>query len=205
MTLLYLVRHGVAAAGIEDLDPGLSDIGNAQASVAAQALAASGARRLVVSPLRRTRETAAPIATALGLAPEIREEVSEVFDPSLTVPERQTMLGAFLGGLWSEQAPELKRWRERVIAALLSLSGEPTIVVSHFVAICAAIGAASGSDRVAPVPVANASITRLAIQDGALTLLEAGSTTHLAADDVTNPLGGLFGLRNSAQAAKKPG
>src|SRR5688572_16546479 len=118
MTTLYLVRHGVAAAGIEDLDPGLSDVGHTQARAAARALSDVGARRLVVSPLRRTRETADPIAIALGLEPEIREAVSEVFDPSLGVAERRSMLAAFLGGLWSEQTPELQRWRDRVIAAL---------------------------------------------------------------------------------------
>ncbi len=196
MTVLYLVRHGVAAAGVEELDPGLSEIGHAQAQAAAQALASSGAKRLVVSPLRRTRETAEPISAALGLVAEIRDEVSEVFDPTLSVTERRTMLGPFLGGLWSEQNAELKSWRERVIAALLSLDGEPTIVVSHFVAISVAIGAATGSDRVASVPVANCSITRLEVEGGGLKLVEAAGTAHLLASDVTNPFSGRFGLRN---------
>lgn len=195
MTILYLVRHGVAAAGVEDLDPGLSDIGHAQARAAAQALVSTNAKRLVVSPLKRTRETAEPIAAALDLVPEIRNEVSEVFDPTLSASERKTMLGPFLSGLWSEQNAELKSWRERVIEALLSLGGEPTIVVSHFVAISAAIGAATGNDRVAPAPVANASITRFGLQNGALHLLEAGGVAHLAADAITNPHSGRTGLR----------
>jgi probable phosphoglycerate mutase len=68
-------------AGIEDLDPGLDESGWRQAEATAAAMKATAAIRLVVSPMRRTRETAEPIARALSLRPEIRDEVSEVFDP----------------------------------------------------------------------------------------------------------------------------
>ena len=186
--MLYLVRHGRAAAGVEDLDPGLDDLGHTQARAAADALVHIAARRLVVSPLRRTRETAEPIATALGLAPEIRDEVAEVFDSELAVADRRALLGPLLSGLWSEQTDELRRFRDRVLSALTSFAqtNEPTIVVSHFVAISVAIGAALGSDRVSPAAVPNASITRLELRNEALTLIEAGSVAHLSDDQVTH-------------------
>ena len=57
MTQLYLVRHGRAAAGWNtDPDPGLDDIGRAQAAAAADRLAPIGPLPIVTSPLRRCRE-----------------------------------------------------------------------------------------------------------------------------------------------------
>jgi broad specificity phosphatase PhoE len=195
--MLYLVRHGRAAAGVEDLDPGLDELGHAQARAAAQALLQVGARRLVVSPLRRTRETAEPFATALGLTPEIRNEVAEVFDPELAVTDRRAMLGPLLSGRWSEQSDALRDFRERVVSTLISLAqtSEPTIVVSHFVAISVGIGAALGEDRVSPAAVPNASITRLEVCKGALSLIEAGGVAHLSDDQVTHAHTARSGLR----------
>jgi broad specificity phosphatase PhoE len=110
---LYLVRHGRAEAGIEQLDPGLDEVGKSQAERAAAALSGVRAKRLICSPLRRARETAAPIASALALTPEIREEVAEVFDPAMGVGARRDMLVPLLSGKWSEQPAELVSWRSR--------------------------------------------------------------------------------------------
>jgi broad specificity phosphatase PhoE len=133
---------------------------------------------LICSPLRRTRETAAPIARALALPIESREEVSEVFDAALDTAARRAMLGPFLGGRWSEQTAELLAWRSRVLQTLLDLGPAQTIVVSHFVAISAAIGAATNDDRVSHA-VPNASITTLDVVDGRLVLLREGDASHL--------------------------
>ena len=196
--MLYLVRHGRAAAGVEDLDPGLDDLGHTQARNAAAALLDVGAKRLIVSPLRRTRETADPIAKALGLTPEIRDEVAEVFDPELAVADRRAMLGPLLSGRWSEQNESLRAFRDRVVSTLISLAqtNEPTIVVSHFVAISVGIGAALGEDRVSPASVPNASITRLELRQGALDLVEAGGVAHLSGDQVTHAHSARAGIRS---------
>ncbi len=175
---LHLVRHGKAAAGVEVLDPGLDEVGRKQAACAAEALASCGARRLVVSPLARTRQTAEPIAARLGLDIEIKTEVAEVFDPNLPPEERRRMLAPFLGGVWSAQNQTLRAWRARVLEALVELDSD-AIVVSHFVAISAAVGAATGVDRVSPVAMPNASITRLEVTEGRLVLLEAADVSHL--------------------------
>jgi|TARA_B110000263_G_scaffold189153_1_gene166807 broad specificity phosphatase PhoE len=59
MATLYLVRHGQAAASWgEDPDPGLNALGHGQAARMAAALAALGPMPIMISPLRRTRETA---------------------------------------------------------------------------------------------------------------------------------------------------
>ncbi len=188
---IFLVRHGRAEAGVEDLDPGLDDLGREQALAVARALRAPGAQRLVVSPLRRTRETAEPIATALGVEPELRAEVAEVFDPSMPVDERRAMLGPFMAGRWSEQPVHLQSWRRGVVDTLLELglaasaAGRDVVVVSHYIAISVAVGEATGNDRVVPAPIANASITSLRAGHGGLQLLEAGATGHLLPEQIT--------------------
>ena len=63
MSRLVLVRHGRAAAGWDaDADPGLDATGREQADAVAAALAPEGPLPVVVSPMRRTRETAAPVS-----------------------------------------------------------------------------------------------------------------------------------------------
>jgi broad specificity phosphatase PhoE len=182
---IYLVRHGRAEAGVEHPDPGLDDVGRSQAERAAAALKKTGATRLICSPLRRARETAAPIAEALGVSPEIRDEVSEVFDPSLEIGARRDMLIPLLSGRWSEQIEPLKRWRERVLGALVALGGDKVVVVSHFVAISAAIGASTEDDRVSPCALANASITTMEVMNGTLHLRRPGEVSHLSRDEIT--------------------
>jgi broad specificity phosphatase PhoE len=182
---LYLVRHGRAEAGIEQLDPGLDEVGKSQAERAAAALRGVGAKRLICSPLRRARETAAPIAAMLALTPEIREEVAEVFDPAMGVGARRDMLVPLLSGKWSEQPAELVSWRDRVLSALVGLGTEDTIVVSHFVAISAAIGASTEDDRVSPCALANASITTMVVTGGKLALRRPGEVSHLSPDEIT--------------------
>jgi broad specificity phosphatase PhoE len=196
---IYLVRHGLAAAGVADLDPGLAELGHEQARAAAKALSGVTRARLVVSPLRRTRETADPIAEALGLAQEIRDEVAEVFDPSMPSEQRQAMIGPFMAGMWGDQPDVLRAWRARVVAALLTMGlesaagGSDLVVVSHYIAIGVAIGEATGDDRVVPAPIANCSITTLEVGQGEFRLLEAGATGHLAAELVTGVHSAMLG------------
>jgi broad specificity phosphatase PhoE len=182
---LYLVRHGRAAAGAEHLDPGLDPVGRSQAVHVAEALRGVGAMRLVCSPLLRTRETAAPIAELLKLAPELRAEVAEVFLPSSSTEARQAMLGPFLSGRWSEQPEGLRQWRDRLLRALTELGDTPTVVVSHFVAISAAIGASTEDDRISPCALANASITTMTVAGGRLVLRRPGEVKHLPPDEIT--------------------
>jgi broad specificity phosphatase PhoE len=188
---IYLVRHGKAAAGTEDLDPGLSAVGHRQALCVRDALEGARVGKLIVSPMRRCQETVAPLASMLGMDAEVRGEVSEVFDPSMASDARRSMIGPFMQGAWLDQAPELRAWRERCLDAILDLAlaasaaNHDLVIVSHYIAICAAIGDATGDDRVVPVPLANASITSFEAVHGSLQLLAAGDTGHLPAELVT--------------------
>jgi len=185
-TTLFLVRHGRATAGAEVLDPGLDAVGRSQAEHAARALARSGAVRVVSSPLRRARETAAPIGRALDLDVEIRDELAEVFPPEMATSTRVEMLGPFLSGRWSEQAAPLLRFREGVLRTLIELADRPTVVVSHFVAISVAIGETTQDDRVAPCALAHASITTFALERGRLALRRSGEVAHLPRDEISS-------------------
>ena len=193
---IYLVRHGLALSGVGDLDPGLAELGHRQAEAAATALAASNARRLIVSPLRRTRETAAPIARVLGLEPEIRDEVAEVFESSMPGAERRAMIGPLMAGRWAGQPAQLIAWRRRVVDTVLELgllaaaANEDLIVVSHYIAISVIIGEATDDDRVVPVALANASITTLTAGHGGITLLKAAATDHLSAELLSSTITG---------------
>ena len=196
---IYLVRHGLAAAGVGDLDPGLAELGHEQARAAADALRTVKAVRLVVSPLKRTRETAEPVATALALAPEIRSEVAEVFDPSMPSEQRSAMIGPFMAGKCSDQPERPAQWRARVVDALSQMAAEASaaggdlVIVSHYIAIGVSIGEALGDDRVVPAPIANCSITSLTIDGGKFTLLEAGATAHLAPEQISGIHSAMLG------------
>jgi len=59
-------------------DPGLTALGRAQARATAARLAESKIDAIYVSPYRRARETAAPLAEATGLTPVIVDGLAEV-------------------------------------------------------------------------------------------------------------------------------
>lgn len=149
MPRLILVRHGRAAAGWgDDLDPGLDDLGRRQAQDAASALAPLGPMPVVVSPLRRTRETAAPLEAQWQTEARVEPAVGEVPSPTPDLAARAAWIQEFMQSEWSRQPPELHAWRDALLAALLDLR-EDTVVVTHFVAINVTVGAATGTDRVA--------------------------------------------------------
>jgi broad specificity phosphatase PhoE len=66
MTVFYLVRHGKKEAVSGDAP--LSQQGLIEAHATARALGAVPIRHVYTSPLRRAKETAAPIAALHGLA-----------------------------------------------------------------------------------------------------------------------------------------
>jgi 2,3-bisphosphoglycerate-dependent phosphoglycerate mutase len=94
-TEVVLVRHGASEAAVVGSkfplidghsDPALSEPGKAQAKMAATGLGGDEFSGLFVTSLRRTQETAAPLAAATGLEPQVIPELREVY------------LGEFEGG-----------------------------------------------------------------------------------------------------------
>jgi broad specificity phosphatase PhoE len=179
---VFMIRHGRPAStwGGADEDPGLDETGRAQARAAAQALLALPdalrPRRVVSSPLRRCRETAAPLAQALGVALDIDPAVGEIPTPAaLGAAERPAWLRAAFEGTWSQIAGDIdyQAWRRAVAAAVAAR--EATAVFSHFVAINAAVSLALGSERVVAFRPDHCSVSRFDIEAGRLVLAERGA------------------------------
>jgi broad specificity phosphatase PhoE len=175
MARLYLVRHGRASAGWDvDPDPGLDELGVSQAAGAAEHLAPLGPMAMITSPLRRCRETAAPLAARWGVVPAVDEAVAEIPSPEgVAMGERTTWLRDAMAGTWDDLGPRYVDFAAGVARWALDRS-EDTVVVSHFVAINAVIGAAIGDRRVVIRSLDNASITVVDVGAGRLTLVEGG-------------------------------
>jgi broad specificity phosphatase PhoE len=176
VTRLYLVRHGQAAAGWgADHDPGLDDVGRAQAAAVAETLAPLGPLPIVVSPLRRTRETALAFADVWpDAAPVVDPAVGEIPSPTDDLAGREAWLVGVLAGCWSDLDDTLRGWRRGVVDALLAMRDD-TVVVTHFVAINAAVGTATGDDRLVCFRPDNCSVTVLEHDGDVLRVVELGA------------------------------
>jgi broad specificity phosphatase PhoE len=78
---IYLVRHGETAANGQSyagrIDIALTETGQAQAQRVAATLRDVPVGAILTSPLRRARDTAAPVAAAHGLVPVIDPDLTE--------------------------------------------------------------------------------------------------------------------------------
>ncbi len=186
-TRLVLIRHGEpepfrppAGAGpvAAGFDPGLAPIGREQARRVALWLLSRGIRQVWSSPLRRVRETAAPLAERLGVELLVLEQLREVH------------LGVWEGGvvhqrihqadpLW-EEVWRQQRWdvipgaeanaslHRRVGAALdliHSRAGAETVAVfTHDGVIAAALSLAAGARAFAFASSEHGSISELVVE-----------------------------------------
>jgi len=178
---LFLIRHGKPAAawGEADDDPGLDDTGRGQAAAVAARLLdlPDGKRptRVVSSPLRRCRETAQPLADALGVAVEIDAAVGEIPTPkALSGASRPEWLRGAFAGTWSDIKGDIdyEAWRHGVAEAVATRAG--AAVFSHFVAINAVVSLIGGEDRVITFRPDHTSVTALAVEEGRLALVSLG-------------------------------
>ncbi len=179
MSHVVLVRHGKAAAGWDaDLDPGLDDLGRQQAHDMADMLHLFGPLPLYSSPLRRCYETAEALGDRWGVEPIVTPDVGEVESPTADLAARGAWLRGFMASTWSQQPPDQHAWRQRVVDFLLGLEGQDAVVVSHFVAINAAVGVATGDERVIVFAPDNCSRTELKVEGGRLEVVELGGTAR---------------------------
>jgi len=145
---LVLVRHGLTDWNVERrllgrIDIGLNESGRAQAKAAADALKDLPVRAIVSSPQVRARETAAPIASALGLEAEIEPAFDEVWLSEAwqgkTVEELRgdPEMERFLSdpARSSSRIEPIEEVQSRAIAGVERLRrerpGETVVVVSH--------------------------------------------------------------------------
>jgi broad specificity phosphatase PhoE len=174
MTRLLLVRHAHPSANWDrDTDAGLDALGERQARALIDVLGPTGPLPIVVSPLRRTRETAGPLARSWGLTPLVEPAVGEIPSPVEDLAGRGAWLREVLAGRWSDAGPVLQRWRDALLDALGAIE-VPTVIVSHYVAINAAVGAATDDDRLVTFSPAHTSITELSVHAGRLRVVALG-------------------------------
>jgi broad specificity phosphatase PhoE len=179
VALIRLVRHAEPAAlwGAHP-DPGLSELGRAQARVTAERLLAdmdpgkNPGARLFTSPLARCRETAAPLEEALSARATLTPAVAEIPTPE-GLPDTRAWLTEVLGGDWQGAGATLRAWRDDLVATLVGLP-DGAVVFTHFVAINVAVGAARGAEAVTSFRPGHASVTRLRVAEGRLSLVALG-------------------------------
>ncbi|MBT4487697.1 MAG: histidine phosphatase family protein [Rhodospirillaceae bacterium] len=174
MAKLYLIRHGQdTGSGGADPDPGLNENGHSQAAEMAARMASLGPLPMIVSPLRRTRETAAPLEAAWNTTATVVDAVREIPSPTERTVVRRDWLRQIMAGTWDQVEPSLYPWRQGVIDTLLALAKD-TVVVSHFVAINAAVGAAENDERLRLFRPNNCSITVMENDGGELSVVDLG-------------------------------
>ena len=90
--VVYVVRHAERADTTRD--PSLSETGRARADALAATLRDAGIGAIVTSQYARTRETAAPLAAALGLSPHVVAAASPVAAHADSVARAVARFGA---------------------------------------------------------------------------------------------------------------
>lgn len=195
-TLVVLVRHGqtpTTGSVLPGRAPGLhlSDAGRAQAEKAAERVATMGGVAAVyASPLERTRETAAPIACAVGhrvrtakglLECEFGEWTGRSLKDLMKLPEWRTVQHApssfrFPGG---ESFPEMQTRVCGEVAKLVARHpGERIVCVSHADPIKAVVAQAQGVhlDLFQRIVISPCSLTPILYTPGGPVVLATNST-----------------------------
>lgn len=171
---LYLVRHGRPTGGFAEVaDPGLDDIGVAQAEAVAQELETLGPLSILTSPLKRTQETAIPLERRWKTTARIEPAVAEIPTPGADPPTRAAWLRQVIRGRWPELSEQHQQWRQWVIETLVSLPTS-TVVTTHFIAINVAVGAATQDERIICCEPDHCSCTVLEVHNGRLRLVSLG-------------------------------
>ncbi|MGE0683542.1 MAG: histidine phosphatase family protein [Candidatus Binatia bacterium] len=171
---LYLVRHGRPTGGFaEVVDPGLDEVGAAQAEAVAQKLESLGPLAIITSPLRRARETAAPLEKRWNVQARVEPAVAEIPTPGADPPTRAAWLREVMRGRWADLSEQHQQWRQRVVETLLSLPTS-TVVTTHFIAINVVVGVAIKDDRIICCEPDHCSCTVLEVCDGQLRLVSLG-------------------------------
>jgi probable phosphoglycerate mutase len=211
-TEVVLVRHGASEAAVVGSkfplidghsDPALSEPGRAQAEMVAAALAKSEeASGLFVSNLRRTGETAAPLAAAISLRPRVIPALREVFlgDFEGEYRIRSGRGDPIIARVFAEERwdaiPGAESWQDfgaRTAAGIAEIVGRvgpntTAIAVVHGAVIGQLCRQATDSRPFAFVHADNGSVSRIVVfEDGRWLLRSFNDISHLTVK--TGPAG----------------
>jgi len=190
MTRIYMIRHGKAAAGWDgDADPGLNELGRAQAEAVAKKVQALVATPVPIysSPLKRCQETAALLAAAWGVTPQTEAGVGEIPPPLEDLTERTQWLRRVMAGTWEglyrdavsvESGVDFRGWNDNVVNTLNAFKGEAVVIFSHFIALNAAYCAATGAADVVSFAPENCSLSIFDTDGTSLSLVAQGEETE---------------------------
>lgn len=177
---VWLVRHGEPER-VGHLDPGLTALGHRQARAFAQywsdrvPAADRATIALRTSPLRRARETLAPLVATWNRTPVIDPAMRELPSAHLDGDSRRAWLQMALVGTFADLDDEQRRWRDEIVAAMTGFTTD-TIVTTHAVVINAVLGNCSGDDAVLSWVPDHASTTELRVDESSrIVLVERGA------------------------------
>ena len=174
---IYMVRHGRASAGWDTaLDPGLDELGQAQAREAADQLQSLPIGNIITSPLLRCQQTAAPLAQIWNVVPQVCAEVSEIPSPKgVAMSDRIVWLRQAMQGTWSELGSDYVAYRDCITDFVRGIQTD-TVIFSHFIAINAVIGFVTNKDQLMLARLDNCSITTFHIdENNNITLGDTGN------------------------------
>ena len=200
---IILVRHGATLRedvrleldGKSVTNPPLSPDGEVQAQAVTARLAAEPITHIFVTPLQRTHQTAAPLATLKGLAPVVIPEMREIHlgDWEHELHVRIASGDPAFQRAWNEEnwshipnAENIDEITARVragIAKILAAMEPDSVAVafSHGVAIATTCHVATGSRPFAFLAIENTGVSRLIVQkDGRWMLRAFNDVSHLA-------------------------
>jgi 2,3-bisphosphoglycerate-dependent phosphoglycerate mutase len=206
---LLLVRHGESIPARDDQpfplvdghgDPELDPRGHDQAERVADRLEHEDVTTIYVTTLQRTAQTAAPLATRLGITPRVEPDLREVYlgDWEGTFrkhvaeghPIAQQM---YTQGRWDviPGAEPAEAFAERVRGAITRIAvahrDEAVVVVSHGGTIGQILAMATGSRPFAFVGSDNGAISHIVVTDERWILRRYNDTAHLSPAFTTAP------------------
>jgi probable phosphoglycerate mutase len=204
-TELVLVRHGASAAAVPGMsfplveghsDPPLAPEGELQAQAVGERLAEESIAGVFISPLRRTAQTAAPLAALTGAEPVVLGDLREVNVGEFEGGEFRIRVAngdPVIARLWAEErwdvipgAEPMDAFVRRVRAAadaVVAAAGPDcaAAVITHGGVIAELCRQATGSRAFAFINVENASISRIVVlPDGTWLLRGYNDVSHLS-------------------------
>ena len=209
-TDLLLVRHGESApASLEapaprvdgHSDPELAPEGREQAEQLAERLAHEQIDAIYVTSLRRTQETAAPLAKLLGIEPQVEPDLREVYlgewegvaFRKYVAEHHPTAIQMFLEQRWDviPGAESNDAFSARVCGALRRIvgahPGQRVVVVVHGGVIGQALALATGAPTFSFIGADNASISQIVAMPEPWMLRRYNDTGHLDPALTINP------------------